>query len=69
MRKVLYFERVFKHTTSVKEVIGQATFHQWGTDYQEFDSGPGNYSTAIIELPDGTVLNHPADMIKFTSPA
>ena len=45
--------------------MGYAKFHQWGTDYEELETGPGQYSTAIIELPDGEVENIPADMIEF----
>ena len=44
---------------------GQAIFHQFGVDYEEFETGPGNYSTAIIELPDGTVRNIPVENIAF----
>ncbi len=44
---------------------GEAVFHQFGVDYQEFESGAGNFSTAIIELPDGTVKNIPVENIKF----
>jgi len=40
-------------------------FHAWGLSYEEFESGAGNYSTAIIELDNGEVLNHPAELIKF----
>ena len=40
-------------------------FHQFGVDYEEFDSGPGNYTTAIVEMPDGTVKNVPVENIKF----
>jgi len=36
---------------------GEARFHQFGVDYEQFETGVGNYSTAIIELPDGTVNN------------
>lgn len=45
---------------------GVATFHQFGMDYEEFEEGPGNYSTAIIELADGTVKNVPVENIEFT---
>lgn len=51
-----YYDKVYK---------GDALFHQWGIDYEEFETGLGNFSTAIIELPDGTVKNIPADMIVF----
>lgn len=45
---------------------GEAIFHEFGVDYEEFEEGPGNFSTAIIELPDGTVKNIPAIDIQFT---
>jgi len=44
---------------------GEALFHQWGMNYEEFETGPGNYSTAIIELPDGQIKNVPAENIRF----
>lgn len=44
---------------------GTGIFHAWGVDYEEFEAGPGNYSTAIVEMPDGSVLNWRADMVRF----
>lgn len=67
MRKV----KVFKHekksgdTFMSKVEDGEAVFHQWGMDYEEFDNGAGNFSTAIIERKDGTIENVFAEMIKF----
>ncbi|MEI3450523.1 MAG: hypothetical protein V8Q67_03420 [Blautia massiliensis (ex Durand et al. 2017)] len=29
-----------------------AYFHQWGSDYEEFEAAPGNFTTAIVVLPD-----------------
>ena len=43
--------------------VGQ--FHQWGSNYEEFENGAGNYSVAIVELPDGTVVMPVADDICF----
>lgn len=41
-------------------------FHEWGVNYEEFvDSGPGNYSVAIVELPDGRIVMPVADDIVF----
>jgi len=41
-------------------------FHEWGVNYEEFvDSGPGNYSVAIVELPDGRIVMPVADDIAF----
>ena len=44
------------------------TFHQFGVDYEEFETGPGNYSTAIVELTDGSVRNVPVAMVEFMQP-
>ena len=44
---------------------GVAVFHQFGVDYEEFENGPGNYSTALVEWPDGTVESVRADRIRF----
>lgn len=40
--------------TRVKDVIG--LFHHWGSNYEEFSSGPANYTVAIIELPGGRII-------------
>ncbi len=45
--------------------IGEALFHQWGCDYDEFEMGPGNYSTAIVEFSDGTIKNLAVTLIRF----
>jgi len=47
------------------EEQGEAYFHQWGSNYEEFESGAGNYTTAIIELDDGQIKNIPAEHIRF----
>ena len=51
-----HVERVF---------VSNGIFHQWGCDYDEFESGPGNYSTAIVEMPDGKVKNVRVELIEF----
>ena len=71
MKRVIYSVNVHYPSTEdhrqywALEEKGEATFHQFGVNYEEFESGAGNYSTAIIELDDGTVLNIPAEHIKF----
>jgi len=52
--------------TRLKKEMGKGKFHKWGNDFEEFGFGIGNFSTAIVELPDGSVLNHPAELIQFT---
>lgn len=41
------------------------SFHQWGSNFVEFESGAGNYSVAIVELPDGKIVMPMADDICF----
>jgi hypothetical protein len=48
-----------------KKMIGTGEFHQWGIDYEELETGPGHFSTAIVEMDDGTVKNVCADLIVF----
>ena len=43
-------------------------FHGWGVDYEEFETGPGNFSTAIVELADGSVENVYVTCIQFLTP-
>lgn len=66
-RYVKYYEykRIGETSTFDKVLKGAAVFHQFGVDYEEFETGPGNYSTAIIELPGGIVKNIPVELIKF----
>lgn len=40
-------------------------FHQWGCNYEEFETGAGNISTAIVELPSGEIVMPAADEIQF----
>lgn len=53
---------------SERILIGVGFFHQFGTSFMEFDEGPGNYSTAIVEMPDGTIKNPAIEDIKFIEP-
>ena len=46
-----------------KEVTGR--FHLWGSNYEEFETGPGNFTTAIVELDDGRVVSCPAETVQF----
>ena len=48
-----------------KRFVGDAKFHQFGVDYEQFDSGVGNFTVAIVEMYDGSVMSVPVDLIKF----
>jgi hypothetical protein len=51
-----------------KSIVGDGTFHQFGTDYADFESGPCAFTTAIVEMLDGSVMNVPVEMIVFANP-
>lgn len=67
MRKVSIYEykKVEGENRYEKVYVGIGIFHQFGVDYEEFETGPGNYSTAIVELENGTVENIPVGLIRF----
>ena len=67
MRKAILYEwrKPAGEKNYIRVEIGTVKFHQFGMDYEEFETGPGNFSTAIVECDDGTVKNVPADLIKF----
>lgn len=43
----------------------EAKFHGWGSAYEEFESGPGNYTVAIVEFADGKVDTVVPHLIRF----
>lgn len=66
LRRVNVFEFVKNEDrTYTKRIVKQGYFHQWGSDYEDYESGPGNFSTAIVEMDDGTVENVYVEMISF----
>lgn len=63
--KVLRYEKKDGDAFYSKVDDGDASFHQWGVSYEEFESGGASFSTAIIERDDGQVENIAAEMIIF----
>jgi hypothetical protein len=47
------------------EFCNEGIFHQWANSYVEFESGPGNFTYAIVESPDGTINEVLPCHIKF----
>ncbi len=66
-RKVLVYkyERVQGQTNLEKVCIGGGIFHQFGLDYEELEDGVGNYTTAMVEMSDGTIEGVPVDLVEF----
>lgn len=67
LRKVMVYKYQKNPKTNIFEKVesGIGRFHQFGMGIEEDERGFSNYSIAIIEMPDGTVITPRADMIKF----
>lgn len=68
MRKVQIYKQewpAYPGAEGKKIEYGIGLFHQFGVDCGEFEVGFGNFTTAIIEMPDGTVESVPVKSIKF----
>lgn len=48
-----------------KDFNHNGLFHQWANNYEEFESGAGNYTVALVELSDGTIKEVVPKHIKF----
>ena len=70
MRKVKVFkwekEKEKPHYNRVYDFEG--LFHEWGVDFQGFQDNAGNFSTAIVEKSDGSIVSIEATMIQFINP-
>jgi len=71
MRKVMVSAMVWNTEAkrNLKQEKGEALFHQFGVDHEEFDGGPGNYTAAVVEWPDGQVELVPAHHVRFMDSA
>jgi hypothetical protein len=66
MRKVMVSEHKKQSSGAWElEERGEALFHQFGVDYEEFESGSGNFTTAVIEWDGGKVENVPVHLVRF----
>lgn len=69
-RKVMVSKRTWPRGSGypfISEVIGTGIFHGWGHAYEEFESGPGNYTIALVEMSDGSVLTPNPHEIMFVN--
>lgn len=65
LRRVIYSE--YQQTNAGFDLVekGEAVFHTFGINCQELQNGVGTFTTAIIELPDGTLKNLPVEQVRF----
>lgn len=48
-----------------EQIFDLGYFHEWGCNYEEFETNTGNYSVAIVELPDGKIITPLPNDIEF----
>lgn len=48
-----------------KDFANEGVFHQWASAYEEFESGAGNFTVALVEMPDGTIEQVLPNNLKF----
>ena len=51
--------------TWAEEYTEPGMFHEWANAYTEFETGPGNYTVGIVELPNGTITLVEPSRLKF----
>lgn len=68
MRKCNGFYYRYNNGKNEKVDFVNGKFHGYGIDWEEVGGYVGMFTTAVIEMPDGVMLNVPVVNIKFTSP-
>lgn len=48
-----------------KEFLDSGLFHQWASNYEEGENNYGNYTVALVELEDGTIVEVTPVNLKF----
>lgn len=43
----------------------KGVFHQWASAYEEFESGAGNYTVALVETPSGEIVEVLPSKLRF----
>lgn len=62
--EIAYYTKAISRKVS-KDFTNEGLFHQWGCSYEEFESGAGNFTVAIVELTDGTIEQVLPSNLKF----
>lgn len=65
-RRVMTYRREWNGEKNVLIETGEGVFVQYGVDFEEAgDGGICQYTSAIVEMPDGRVRNIPLHLIRF----
>jgi len=67
MRKVKVLTKEYNKETRKMEVVSETDglFHCWGNSFMEFESGPANFTVAIVEMQAGSCIMVDVDNIRF----
>ena len=65
MRRVRFTTYEKSKSGQYKLKVERGYFREFGVNYEEFESGAGNFSTAIIEKDDGFLVNIPVENVQF----
>lgn len=65
MRKCKGKVNIYTNGMQQEQTFDLGYFHEWGCNYEEFEIGAGNYSVAIVELPDGKIITPSPNDIEF----
>ena len=49
-------KKLVEGTGCFGEMTSQGVFHCWGNAYEEFETGAGNYSVALVETSNGSIF-------------
>lgn len=47
-----------------KRRVGEGSFRGYGVDFEEFETGPAPFTTAIVVMDDGEVRNVPVELVR-----
>jgi len=62
--------RVYEIDRGKRVCVGNGKFHAWGTNWDSFPDGRiVTFSTALVEIPTGAVLNLSVELIEFINPS
>ena len=65
MRKVIIYKETWDNK---KEAAATAIFHQFGITCGHYETGIGQFTTAIVEYEDGQLESVPVELIRFVEP-
>ena len=81
MRKVLFKKWISKQYEAIDgsyrpvkntgcfetDFVNSGLFHQWAAKFEEYESGPGNFTVALVETESGEIVEVLPPNVKFAN--